>query len=133
MDEEHVKGHVNVHAFSLGLSNVAEEHGPLSHCVWQAVSKVTGDVVFEQGFADRFGPGEMRGMVVDQGAPRGMHPLVWVFSSRFCGYCRPSARCCCRPNACSRSGRWVRVDWLLLLLPLLSNPRVQGPVPSCHP
>ena len=51
-------------------------------CV-QALSKVTGDIVFEQGFADRFGPGEMRGMVVDVGAPSRYHPLVWVYSNKY--------------------------------------------------
>ena len=49
----------------------------------QALSKVTGDIVFEQGFADRFGPGEMRGMVVDVGAPSRYHPLVWVYSNKY--------------------------------------------------
>jgi hypothetical protein len=28
VDEEHLKGHVDVRGFSLGLSTVAEEHGP---------------------------------------------------------------------------------------------------------
>jgi hypothetical protein len=45
-----------------------------------AISKLSGEVVFEQGFKERFG--EMRGMVTDPCSPGSTMPVVWLFSNR---------------------------------------------------
>lgn len=45
-----------------------------------AISKLSGEVVFEQGFKERFG--EMRGMVTDPCSPGNTMPVVWLFSNR---------------------------------------------------
>lgn len=65
-----------------------------------AVSKLSGEVVFEQGFKERFG--EMRGMVTDGCIPGSVVPFVWLFSSRY-GTAVPCFHCvaladslCCR-------------------------------------
>ncbi len=46
-----------------------------------ALSKVTGEIAYEQGFGDRLG--EMRGMALALGAPDDVHPLIWVYSARY--------------------------------------------------
>jgi hypothetical protein len=85
-----------------------------------ALSKINGDIVFEQGFKERFG--EMRGMVVDPQPPAGMHPLIWVFSSRCVAL--PAA-----VRAADDLGIIMRRSWLvvvmvmvLVLVPLLVLP-----------
>lgn len=49
-----------------------------------AISKLNQEIVFEQGFKERFG--EMRGMVTDAGPPGTQYPLIWLFSNR-CDTC----------------------------------------------
>jgi hypothetical protein len=53
-----------------------------------AICKLNQEIVFEQGFKERFG--EMRGMVTDAGPPGSPYPLIWLFSNR-CG-CSACAR-----------------------------------------
>lgn len=50
-----------------------------------ALSTLNNEIVFEQGFKERFG--EMRGMVTDGYAPGSVYPLIWLFSNRYDHLC----------------------------------------------